>query len=230
MSEPGRRDDVNERNEMDETGGLDRRDVLRHGLVWSGIAGVAALGAPTSASAERGAGIRSVRESSRELELDVACLGDTLRLAPAPAGEPVEGLLGGGLLYGSSFLVEGNIYPAGTIEGPGFDPRNTPGSGHWLCRGWIMGRSERPVPGVLTTQEYLLATISGDDPFPADQLVSSGVEPDETGQSVARSLIGGTGEFAGAAGVVIQIATGTNTTRILGRDPAPNFRFRFELR
>ena len=69
--------------QMAEVTGLDRRDLLRHGLVWGGAAGIGALGAAASASANRPAGTRSARRSRRVLALDVACIGDTLRLVPA---------------------------------------------------------------------------------------------------------------------------------------------------
>ncbi len=54
---------------------------------------------------------------------------------------------------------------------------------------------------------------------------------DET-QAAVRSVVGGTGRYTGARGVVLQHGNGTNVTALgpagaLG--PAPNFRFEFQL-
>lgn len=213
-----------------EADGFDRRKLFKHGLLWGGLAAAAATpGSALAVDGPRDGRLSAARRRRRALALDVACLGHTLRLAPAPVGNPVETALGSGLLYGTSFLVEGNLYPAGTIQGEEFDPEGAPASGHWFCRGWIMGRSDREEPGVLTTQEYLLERITDASPYPRSQLASSGIEPGPVGASVPRSLIGGTGEFAGSRGEVIQRVTGTNTTSLPDGSPGPNFQFRFRF-
>jgi len=167
------------------------------------------------------------------LTLNVAALGDTFRLMLAPGASPPD------RHAGSVFVIEGWIYPAGTIPGgDGFEPGSATSIGRWFCRGWFLDTPARHQPALLTTQEYLLGEISPAHLFPPDQLVSSGLEQavpipgyDPT-QPAIRSVIGGTGRYAGASGVVIQHSIGHNTTKLIAglREPAPNFRFEFELR
>ncbi len=216
-----------------EDAGLSRRELLKKGLIWGG-AGTAALAlggaagsAVTVAATEENAGER--REGGRVVYYDVACLGDTFRVLFAP------GASDSGDLRGSTFSVEGSIYPEGTIEGgDDFDPASAEAIGRWFCRGWFLINPERPEPHVITTQEYVVGAIEEGRLFPPDQLVSSGTEGSEDEkQPPIRSVIGGTGRYLGAKGGVHQYLNGTNTTRIegLGPDPipAPNFRFVFEL-
>jgi hypothetical protein len=127
--------------------------------------------------------------------------------------------------------VEGLIYKGGTIKGSGFDPSSAPSIGVWLCRGWFLIQKDRPEPHVVSTQEYVFGEIRPDRLYPPDQLVSSGMEGSEAeGQPAIRSVVGGSGKYAGATGGVEQHGNGTNTTTLTGMDaPAPNFRFKFEL-
>jgi hypothetical protein len=203
-----------------------RREILRQGLVAGGVGAViAGLGTAPANAASAGTG-------GSTLVLDCACLGDTLRMLVAPGSHPPSDHAG------SLFVVEGLLYPAGTIGGDAFDPAGAPPIGRWFCRGWFVDSAARPQPGVLTTQEYLLEEITTKRLFPSDQLVSSGLEQtalptfDPT-QPAIRSVIGGTGRYAGASGVVTQHFIGHNTTTlgpagVIG--PAPNFRFEFQLR
>jgi hypothetical protein len=203
-----------------------RREILRQGLVAGGVgAMIAGLGATRSEAASAGA-----EEST--LVLDCALLGDTLRMVIAPGSHPPSDHAG------TVFVVEGLLYPAGTIGGDGFDPAAAPPIGTWFCRGWFIDSATRPQPGVLTTQEYLLGEITPKRLFPPDQLTSHGLEQtalptfDPT-QPGIRSVIGGTGRYAGASGEVIQRFVGHNTTKlgpagVIG--PAPSFRFDFQLR
>ena len=62
---------------------------------------------------------------------------------------------------GSFFVTEGNIYPAGTIQGNGaaFDPNTDGAIGRWFCRGThLVSASEIPAAAVWvdTAQIYLL--------------------------------------------------------------------------
>jgi hypothetical protein len=124
------------------------------------------------------------------------------------------------------------VYPAGMIPpGPGFDPGAATAMGHWLCRGWFLHKPDRPQPGVVTMQEYLLGIITQEVPSPADTLASSGVE---TGgfpvPPTVRAITGGTGRYRHARGEVVQEITGTNTTTLnVFGGPAPNFRFHFRF-
>ncbi|MPY89425.1 MAG: hypothetical protein GEU99_16040 [Luteitalea sp.] len=100
--------------------------------------------------------------------------------------------------------------------------------GHWFCRGWFIFDPARPLPHVITTQEYVLGLITDDQGSPPDTLVSSGLEG---GIELAqRAVIGGSGRHRHARGHVLQQTLGTNTTVLTGgTDPAPNFRFVFQF-
>lgn len=200
--------------------GLDRRSLLKKGSLLAGAgaasAGVTGLVAPPAAA-----------HPKKAVMYDVACLGDTFRVILHPDANPQAGEL-----RGSTFSVEGWIYRAGTIPGTGFDPASAESIGRWFCRGWFLINPERLEPHVVTTQEYVFGRIRTGRLFPSDTLVSSGLEGTfEADQTPIRSVMGGTGEFGGATGEVLQHGNGTNTTRIvpLGID-APNFRFEFHLR
>jgi hypothetical protein len=204
--------------------GLDRRQLLKQGIIWGGVGAASATltGAVTTLTRMQPAGAETVSA----LAYDVACLGDTFRWIPAPGAHLPDDL------RGSTFSVEGVIYPPRTIQGTGFNPTAAAGIGSWLCRGWIMIAPGRPEPHVLSTQEFIFGEITPQRLYPPDQLVTSGLEgsADES-QVPVRSVVGGTGKYAGARGVALQHGLGRNTTTIttLGGIPAPNFRFEFQL-
>lgn len=224
---------------MSNTGttGLDRRTLLRRGLL--GGAGVVAAGAAGGGVGVAAAsGARSER-TRRTLVVEVACLLDsTFTMIPA---EVEGGFDPSTNARGSTFYVEGDLYPAGTIpdgadEDDPFDVTAAEPTGHWICRGWFINTADgtgaapaRPEPHVITHQEYLLGRMSEERLFVPDQLTSSGTEGSsgEAGGSPVRSVIGGTGAYAGMTGQVTQRtigAPGANT------DGGPNFRFEFDLR
>jgi hypothetical protein len=91
-----------------------------------------------------------------------------------------------------------------------------------------MAHTERPLPHVMTTQEYLFGLITPEHLSPVDTLVSSGVEG---GFELAhRAVIGGSGHYRHARGDVRQVTTGTNTRELVpGVLAAPTFRFLFRL-
>jgi hypothetical protein len=214
---------------------FDRRQWLaRAGL----LTAFGALWSPTAANAQN-----DDRGRTPNLEFDVACLGHTFRpIFPGPPYAPVQATpppdlpgVGGPDSRGAVFIVEGLVYPAGTIPaGNGFDPASVPAQGHWLCRGWFISYLDRVLPHVVTTQEYLCGLITPAQPSPADTLVSSGVEG---AIAVAnRAVIGGTGRLRHARGDIRQVVIGLNTTVLLppevtGGAPflAPNFRFYCDL-
>lgn len=202
---------------------FDRREVLRRAF-WGGI-GLAGASVAVSAGPLTGRSGRA-EAATKRLVIDMACLGDTFRFIPAPGDNMNDDL------RGAPFSVEGNIYRAGTIEGDGFDPSEVKPTGTWVCRGWLMFAPGRPTPSVISQQEYFLSEpLGGPDAFIADQIVSSGLEGAGK-KAPVRSVMGGTGRYAGVRGVVIQHGLGTNTTSLwfagaLG--PAPNFRFEFKL-
>jgi len=110
---------------------------------------------------------------------------------------------------GSTFIVYGKIFPAGTIPSgvTSFDP-NQPGSiGTWVCRGVFLADYADVVSGAAkqlfhTSQLFM---------FPSDDimLVTEGLEGN-VGVSTHRIVIGGTGPFAGATGQLLQETIGVN--------------------
>ena len=134
-----------------------------------------------------------------------------------------RGAQGAEIVRGDNFIIEGKIFPGGTIPRGGtetepgpFDPE-APGSiGDWTCRGTFNFDLTEIVAGaaphVVTTQIYDL----GD----GDRLWSDGKEG---GAKLTRAVIGGTGRFRGAIGEVVQEPLGINRTGLA------NYRFTFKL-
>ncbi len=188
---------------------LSRRSLIKGGGVLAG-AGVLLGGAPLA-----------VATGDSSLHLDVACDGRTWvvnRAAGADPDAPVE--------RGDTFLVQGSIYPAGTIA-EGLSGPTQPGRiGHWVCRGWfyygLHAMMEGAVPHVVTTQLYLLDSFDG--------LVSDGMEG---GTFTVRAVTGGYGKYRTAGGQVGQTEVEENNTTLALGDgvhaPAPNIRFEFSL-
>jgi hypothetical protein len=124
-------------------------------------------------------------------------------------------------LRGTTFIVNGKIFPAGTISGPGFDPKKADSIGDWVCRGVNTKDGAAMMPGVSeeidTTQMFLL-------PNDTKAIWTEGFEGDQ-GVTEHRAVIGGTGAFHGATGTVIQqTLIGLNSTG------GPNSRFTFRLK
>ncbi|MGH9138808.1 MAG: hypothetical protein ACRD0G_17495, partial [Acidimicrobiales bacterium] len=157
---------------------------------------------------------------------DVACLLNTFTPIVADGSTSPETNF-----RGTTFFVEGELYPGGSIPDgvTDFDPASVEAIGHWMCRGWfvnrsgIQGQADRHDPHVITQQEYLFNRITEDNPFPMDQLSSSGLEGDAAGRGARRSVVGGAGQWHGARGSVVQHVIGTNLTT------GPNFRFEFDF-
>lgn len=218
---------------------LDRRELLRRGALTSGVGAAAVAlgwtGAACGRAAETGSLAPTITPGSSTLTIDVACLGYTYRqIAPEGAtfpdsSDPLKEFDA----RGTTFSVEGDIYPDGTISGDGFDPARHESErvGTWFCRGWYLLHSQRPEPHVLTSQEYVLGIVGPDNLFPGDQIVSSGLEGVNDGEQLRsfRSVIGGTGRYSGTLGQVLQEGNGVNTTVIEGVGNAPNFLFTFDL-
>ena len=144
--------------------------------------------------------------------IDVACDGRTYRqnnVDPSASGSN----------RGDTFIVQGKIYPGGTIPKGNnvFSPDNPGSIGTWICRGvWMVSSSELASgtsPAFDTTQIYLL-------PDETKQLFSEGLEgPLPT----LRVVSGGTGSALGVSGQVRQELLGTNSTGLF------NLRFTFRL-
>ncbi|MFN0109919.1 MAG: hypothetical protein ACKVZH_13780 [Blastocatellia bacterium] len=152
------------------------------------------------------------------LVFDVATDARTFRInrgAPLPEAK-----------RGDSFIVEGFIYPAGTLPvggtllNPGsFNPDTTPGSiGKWVLRGTfnydfgeIIGGAE---PAVFGAQYFQFND--------GRMLVSEGSHAGSRPQ--LRAIVGGGGAFSGAVGDVREELLGTNITGLF------NQRFTFKIK
>lgn len=203
-------------------GRIDRRQLVRHVAVGGGVVLAGAIaGAGTAAATSAGGWKRQT------ISFDVACLGETWRDSTANwAADESD-------FRGLPFSVEGWIYTAGHIPDPGdgFVPGQDGSIGRWLCRGHTLVHLERPEPHAQTTQEFVFGTVGGERLFADDNLTTSGLEGTfETEQVAARAIVGGTGDFVGAAGQCFQERNGFNTSSFADlTGSAPNFRMRFEL-
>jgi hypothetical protein len=153
----------------------------------------------------------------RRLVYDVACDARTFRLNKS--GSLMDARRGDG------FIVQGKIYPAGTIppggtvESPGpFDPDTAPGSiGTWICRGTFHFDISEILAGanphLYSTQLHLFENGRG--------LVHEGPEG---GAPQLRALTGGMGHFTGASGEVLEEPIGVNSTGLF------NIRHTFKIK
>ena len=169
------------------------RQLRRVGAIL-GVAAVVAFGAPAAAAGD------PPDDKSIVLMFDVA--EDAAEFNPTfvkPTDTQPE--------RGSFFITEGNIYPAGTIQGnPGeFDPKSGGAVGRWFCRGTHLesGSDFAISPrGVYTAQLYLL-------PDEGTSISTDGLEGNGT---VVRAVTGGTGQFRGYIGEQKQEFLGFNAS------------------
>ena len=121
---------------------------------------------------------------------------------------------------GSTFIVDGTIFPGGTLQkGAGQGSPDMPGGiGSWICKGIFTSVLATEDVGFDTTQMF---EFNGD----ADGIWTEGLEAGLGKQGVIthRTILGGTGRFRGAQGEVIQEALGTNA------GGTPNIRLTFHI-
>jgi len=154
---------------------------------------------------------------AQSLALEVCCDGRSFRFDNGLNGAPQRG---------TTFIVSGKIFPAGTFAKGPTNPDSAGSVGTWLCRGTFQYSlseiANGATPHVATTQLYLFNDGS--------MLVSEGLEG---GQWVLRSITGGTGSYLGARGYVTQEEKATNNTMIQLAPgvamPAPNIAFNYSL-
>lgn len=186
------------------------------------LGGAAAAGGIVGATATA-AGASSFRDE--QLVFEVACNGDLwregVRANPADDGD-----------FRAPFSVEGWIYPEGTIKGDGFVPTPDGSIGVWFCRGYVVIDSTRAEPHTCSHQDYMFGEITEQQPFPTTMMSSTGLEGTLIRDIInTRAIVGGTGDYLGATGQVTQQYISDNTTVLNGiGDPAPCFRFVFDLR
>jgi hypothetical protein len=151
-------------------------------------------------------------KDDKPLVLDISIDGRTFRLDPAALNsnpfDPPLNLLG--VKRGDTFIVEGKIFPGGTIPAGGafgaagvWSPDHAGSIGTWICRGTFNFSGPDILAGhlpmVYTTQIFQLAGKDG--------LWSDGAE----GGTTLRAVTGGTGLYSGAGGQVTQDTLGVNS-------------------
>ena len=200
---------------------MDRRDLLRRSLFWgsAGVAASLAIAAPAHA------------ETEDTKVFDVAMLGDTHRLIPGPGVDDFD-------LRGTTYYVDGIIYPAGTIPG-GTEVFDSAAHadlaiGTWVSTGHFIWSTDRFQPHRFSIQQHIFGQITPDNLFPVNQIASQGTESSRTQDTLpsTRVITGGSGDYIGATGQITQYGLGKNTTVIdvLGsKQLAPNFRFHFKF-
>jgi hypothetical protein len=173
-------------------------------LTLAGLAGLGIAGLPAVVTAD---------EDAKALSFDVAC--------DCRTGSP--GFFAG--TRGDAFIVNGKIFPAGTLpSGTGANDPTQPVNGvapigDWSCRGQVAGEFPPTIapaysstPFVWNTQYFLLKggalTVEG-YATPSGELLS---------------VSGGIQRFSSASGFVAEAPFGTNVTG------CPNFRAKFKLR
>jgi hypothetical protein len=122
--------------------------------------------------------------------------------------------------FGSAFITQGYLYPAGTLscpEGQKCSGVNADGSpqfpdkviGEWTCRGYFVGQGAATTSGpmVITTQLYNFGDELGDQ-----TLVMEGYELADIGVAIERAITGGTGKYKDARGQGEQTMLGFNAT------------------
>jgi hypothetical protein len=182
---------------------------LRLSVFVSGLVGIISLGLLQI-------GVAPVVQARTEktLMLDVAQDGNTFVLNPAPPAPSLRGGLG---------VVTGTIYPEGTLPSGAtdFDP-STPGIGTWRCVIAIL--AEPPLTGAVTYYFALGETEPGSE---KSMLIVQGLNSHFVGSDPRiLAIVGGTGQYAGATGEVVEEVIGTNATP----NGALNLRYTFTLK
>ncbi len=199
--------------------------VHRRGIVSGLVLGSAALGAGAvgglASRANAGSGFRR-----KTLVVEVACLGETW--SENSRGNPANDAD-----FRGAYVIEGWIYPEGTIKGDGFIPRQDGSIGRWICRGAVLVNASRQEPHTSANTEYYFGRMTQDNQFPRNSIFSVGLEG-TTDRSLTswRAVIGGTGEYLGALGEMGEQLIAFNTSIFAdgSGDPAPCWRSSFDLR
>jgi hypothetical protein len=114
--------------------------------------------------------------------------------------------------YGSAFVTQGYIYPAGTLNGSNGVLENGEPEfpelvlGEWTCYGWLIGDGAHTTTGewVVSTQIYQFEDGS--------TIVTDGFELVDFEKPITRAITGGTGDYSGLSGEQQQVLHGfTNT-------------------
>lgn len=179
-----------------------RRRITRVGVVVIGVALVTLLIA--SAALALGIGRNTKR-------FDVEVSEDHTRFVFAGDHLIESGDLIGFPAYGDSFVTQGYIYPAGTLDGGvGVNGDGTPAHpdkviGEWTCYGVHVGDGAATTTGpwVVTTQIFNFG-----DGYGEDTIVTNGYEIADFGEEIDRAVTGGTGTWKRARGEQTQVTLG----------------------
>jgi len=121
---------------------------------------------------------------------------------------------------GSTFIVDGTIFPGDTLnKGLSVGDPNMPGGiGVWVCKGIFTSEIGTDHIGFNTTQMYQFADNGS-------AIWTEGFEAGlgKIGVVTHRAILGGTGTYAGISGEAIQEALGTNV------GGTPNIRITFRI-
>lgn len=125
----------------------------------------------------------------------------------------------GGPAYGNVFVVQGVLYPAGTVTSSGNKGMNPDGTpefpdkviGEWTCWGRFIGNGARTSEGAFVMSTQVFSFGEGPEYGPKT-IVTTGYEAVDA--PVQRAITGGTGEFSRAAGTQRQaiMAGGRNAS------------------
>lgn len=213
--------DSGETQEPGQSNGL---SMSRRGLVGGLAIGAGVVAAGVTAGVAGAAGGSSGYRKAR-LVVEVACLADQWTEATKWDLAPDDD-------FRTPFVVEGWIYPEGTIAGDGFVAVENGSIGRWFCRGFGIGSAARGEPHVNTHQDFIFGVIGGNDLFPPDMISTAGIEGTADKTKVAkRAIVGGTGEYLGATGQAFQQLIAWNNTTFPGTtDPGFSWRVTFDMR
>ncbi len=207
-------------NETSNETGINRRALLG-GAAVAGI-GVIGGGVAGAAVAQGGDGVAR----RNKLTIDVACDGRTIR----EQGFPLEQRPDPDDRRGSPFSVEGWIYEEGTVS-DGFIVTEDRSIGRWFCAGFFVGSAERDVPHINAQANFVFGSISGQEPFPTDTIITYGLGGTNNDARSHLAVLGGTGDYLAVTGEAIRWNIGKNNTGFfpLFTTPSPNFRYEFDL-
>jgi hypothetical protein len=172
-------------------------------LALAGLAGLAVFGVPAVVKAA---------EESNTFSYDVAC--------DCRTGATLDGGV-----RGAPFMIQGKIFPAGTLHSgnatndPTLPVNGIASIGDWICRGQVQGTYPPAIasaysstPFALNTQYFILKD--------GGALTAEGYDVPTGG---FLSVTGGIGRFSGVAGDIQGTIFGTNATG------CPNFRAKFRI-
>ncbi|WP_218081871.1 hypothetical protein [Anthocerotibacter panamensis] len=179
--------------------------VQRRNLLKVASLGLGALG--TAAAASQPA-------EARRLNLRVDVSGNGTTIGSSGPTDPATGFP----INGNNFVIEGFIYPFGTLTttngiSNGVLPTGEPEFPElviatWFCAGWFVRQGVfTPLgPQAFTNQIFdLVPSTPG-----TDTIITTGYE--QAGPSGIRAVTGGTGRYARATGQVTQFGLGANIT------------------